>query len=254
MSKQRYINTKIWEDAWFSSLDQIEQLVFIYFLTNPMTNIIGAYELSKGTISRAVGLEIMTLDAILKRFERDNKISYIDGWVVIHNFIKHQNFKSPSIQKGIEIQLLEVPDEIKTLIQTPSPHRPHTLSHLNTNLNSNSNIKVKPKDAPKNGADEEKPQKKVYNPLGADIIKAFEEIDIKNKRHYGNKTQREACDFLIQEYGFEKVMELIPKLKITNTQSVWQITTPWEMVEKISKVFNDVKRKEVENYKGRGIA
>lgn len=126
MSKQRYINTKIWEDAWFSSLDQIEQLVFIYFLTNPMTNICGAYELSKGTIGRAVGLESLTLETILKRFEDDKKVFYRNGWVIIPNFIKHQNNSSPKIKKGIENELESVPNEIKELLG----YGIHTVSHL----------------------------------------------------------------------------------------------------------------------------
>lgn len=105
--------------------------------------------------------------------------------------------------------------------------------------------------APTSGAK----SKTTFNPLGAEIIKSFEEIDIKNKRNYGNKTQRSACDFLIENYGLEKVLDLIPKLKETNRTTFYQITTPQEMVEKITKVFNDVQRKRVEvKSKGRGIA
>ena len=139
MAKQRYINTKIWEDAWFSQLDQIEQLVFIYFLTNPMTNIIGAYELSKATISRSVGLETQMLEEILRRFEVAGKIYYVNGWVVIPNFIKHQNYNSPKIQKGIEIELESTPDAVKKLLKIPYRYGIDTLSHSNTNTNTNSN-------------------------------------------------------------------------------------------------------------------
>lgn len=145
MAKQRYINTKIWEDAWFSSLDQIEQLVFIYFLTNPMTNIIGAYELSKGTIGRAVGLETLMLDEILKRFEKADKVHYVRGWVIIKNFIKHQNFKSPKIKTGILAELEDVPEDIKNLIQIPYTYGIDTLSHINSNiikLNTNTNSEI----------------------------------------------------------------------------------------------------------------
>jgi len=88
-----------------------------------------------------------------------------------------------------------------------------------------------------------------------DIIKAFEEIDAKNKTYYGNKTQRSACQFLIDTYGLEQVLMLIPKLKETNSQSVYQITTPWEMKEKVTKVFNDLKRKKVDiKSKAKGFA
>lgn len=74
------------------------------------------------------------------------------------------------------------------------------------------------------------------------IIKEFEDIDIKNKTYYGNTTQRKACLFLIENYGLNQVLKLIPKLKETNRRSVYQITTPWEMKEKITKVFNELNR------------
>ena len=254
MAKQRYINTKIWEDAWFASLDQIEQLVFIYFLTNPMTNIIGAYELSKGTIGRSVGLDVLMLDEILKRFSEAKKVLYVDGWVILPNFIKHQNYKSPKIKKGIENELENVPEHIRTLILESGGYGIDTLSHLIKSNLIKSNINT----GAKNGAGKAKKPKikkeSKYSVQGADILKAFEEIDVKNKTYYNNKTQREACDFLIREYGFDQVISLIPKLKSTNTKSVYQITTPWEMKEKITKVFNDVKRKTSETQnKGRGF-
>lgn len=143
MAKQRMINTKIWEDAWFSSLDQIEQLVFIYFLTNPMTNIVGTYELSKGTITRSTGLETRVLDEILERFEKSKKVFYRNGWVIIHNFIKHQNYRSPKIKIGIEKELESIPDTIKSLIIIPYANGIDTISHLNLNSNLNSNLNPK---------------------------------------------------------------------------------------------------------------
>ena len=140
MSKQRYINTKIWEDNWFSNLDQIEQLVFIYLLTNPMTNILGAYELSKATIGRATGLESRMLDEILKRFERDEKVFYVEGWVIIHNFIKNQNYNSPKIKKGIMSEYENVPENVRKFINIGYIYGIDTISHINSNSNLNLSV------------------------------------------------------------------------------------------------------------------
>ena len=41
--KQRYINTKFWDDNYVIQLDPSEKLMFIYFITNPLTNICGIY-------------------------------------------------------------------------------------------------------------------------------------------------------------------------------------------------------------------
>jgi len=140
------INTKIWEDAWFNDLDPIEKLFFVYLLTNPMTNILGAYELSKGTMGRATGLESRVVEEILRRFEDAKKVYYRDGWVVLRNFIKHQNYKSPKIITGITVELKNVPKNIAELINMPDNlYGIYTISHSNSNsnLNSNSNTNSK---------------------------------------------------------------------------------------------------------------
>lgn len=70
-----------------------------------------------------------------------------------------------------------------------------------------------------------------YDPLGAEIIKAFEAVDPKNKTMYGNTTQRKACDFLLKEFGLDKVLRVIEALPQINTQKLYiaQITTPYEL-------------------------
>jgi len=83
-----------------------------------------------------------------------------------------------------------------------------------------------------------------YNPLGAEIIKALEEVDPKNKTYYGNKTQREACDFLIQEYGLYQVLKRVSVLSKTNKiQYFPTITTPVQLKDKWVQLQDAVDRK-----------
>lgn len=146
MANKRMINTKIWEDAWFNELDPIEKLFFIYLLTNPMTNILGVYELSKGTIGRATGLEKTVVNELLERFEKAEKVYYREGWVVISNFIKHQNYKSPKIVSGMNKELEDVPENIRILIKSPIKlYGIDTVSHIITNTNTKSNTNKKEK-------------------------------------------------------------------------------------------------------------
>ncbi len=140
MANRRMINTKIWEDAWFNDLDPTEKLLFVYLLTNPMTNILGAYELSKGTIGRATGLEKTVVEELLGRFERAEKVFYRNGWVIISNFIKHQNYKSPKIQAGMNKELENVPDHLVKLIKSPVKlYGMDTVSYIITNTKANTN-------------------------------------------------------------------------------------------------------------------
>ena len=71
-----------------------------------------------------------------------------------------------------------------------------------------------------------------YSVEGAEIIKAMESVDPKNKSYYGNKTQRAACDFLIREYGKDRVLWVIEHLSIINkTPYVKKSYTPNQLKE-----------------------
>ena len=141
MAKNRMINTRFWDDQYVSDLDPIEKLLFLYLLTNPATNICGVYEIPLKTIAMDTGIEKEMVQKVLTRFERDGKVIYRNGWVAIVNFIKHQNQKSPQVQKGIEEELKKAPSEILSLLQTEGMH---TLSHL-TKLNLTKPNSTKPK-------------------------------------------------------------------------------------------------------------
>lgn len=109
MAKKRYINTKFWSDDFIIGLKPLERYFFLYLLTNEHTEICGIYELSLGVIMRETDLnkeQIIDIFSVLK-----SKIVYVDGWVKINNFGKHQAV-NPKIEIGIERSLKEIPDEI----------------------------------------------------------------------------------------------------------------------------------------------
>lgn len=89
-----------------------------------------------------------------------------------------------------------------------------------------------------------------FTTLGADILKAFEEVDPKNKTYYANTTQRKACDFLLGEYGLEEILKRITILPRTNKIPYFPtITTPHDLKEKWVKLQDavDKKRRESKN-------
>jgi len=135
MAKQRYINTKFWDDSYIIELDPIEKLLFLYFLTNPLTNICGAYEISLKRIAFDTGIDKEMVSKILERFNKDKRMAYQQGWLVINNFIKNQSL-NPKVVKGIEIGLNNAPDWLKDSLAIAYDK----LSHLNSNSNPNSNL------------------------------------------------------------------------------------------------------------------
>lgn len=149
------INTKFWSDSWVrEKINPLDRYLFLYFLTNEHTSICGIYELSMSTICFETGIDRDELQRVmLPRLQP--KLYYIDGWVIIPNFIKHQNQNSPKILKGIESELEEVPPDImqkakecgydKIRYGYPMDTLSNgidTLSHSNPKHNINSNPKI----------------------------------------------------------------------------------------------------------------
>jgi hypothetical protein len=120
MSKNRMVNTRFWDDGYTANLDPIEKLLFLYFLTNTSTNICGIYEIPLKKIALETGIEKEMVTKIIGRFAREGKVVYIDGWIVIKNFLKHQNQESPKVKKGIVSELEKLPQNIRAALDFDS--------------------------------------------------------------------------------------------------------------------------------------
>jgi len=141
------INTRFWIDDYIANLDPIEKLLFLYFLTNPSTDICGIYELPLKNIALDTGLDKEMVQRILDRFSKDNRIFYVNGWVAIKNFAKHQAI-NPKVQKGIQIGLSKVPKEVLDRLSIGYDSLSHLNSDLNLNSNPNSNLNSNSERAP----------------------------------------------------------------------------------------------------------
>jgi hypothetical protein len=101
MAFYRIVSTRFWDDTFIADLEPVEKLLFLYFLTNPRTNISGVYEISVKRIAFDTGIDKEMVLKIIERFSKANKIHYIDGNIVINNFLKYQATKSKKVKKGI---------------------------------------------------------------------------------------------------------------------------------------------------------
>lgn len=73
------------------------------------------------------------------------------------------------------------------------------------------------------------------------VIKAFEEVDPKNKTYYANKTQRSSAAYLVAEYGLEEVLKRVSVLPKTNKIRYFPtINSPNELKEKWVKLQDAV--------------
>lgn len=136
MAKQRFINTHFWDDSYIIELDSTEKLLFLYILTNPLTTICGAYEITLRRIAFDTGIDKDMILRILARFEKADKVIYKDGWLLITNFIKNQSL-NPKVSAGIVNALSSCPNWVKDRLSISYDSLSKPTIYLNSNLNSN---------------------------------------------------------------------------------------------------------------------
>ncbi len=113
MATQRYISTSFWDDAWIQILNPNEKLLYLYLMTNPITNIAGVYKITLRRIEFDTGLKMDILQTILERFKRDKKAYLFDEYLILPSWPKHQKWESRAkIKSGIETILKELSPEI----------------------------------------------------------------------------------------------------------------------------------------------
>lgn len=121
MDLRRSVNTKIWDDTWFESLDIHEKLLWIYLITNSKTNMLGVYEISLKKISFESGIEIKSVEKAFESFGRVKKAKYVDGFVVLFNWIKNQAYNT-NMKKSAIKEYHNLPNRVKISISTVFEH------------------------------------------------------------------------------------------------------------------------------------
>lgn len=88
-----------------------------------------------------------------------------------------------------------------------------------------------------------------------EVIKEMENIDPKNKTYYQRKIQRQACKFLIENYTFEKTIEMIKIIPMIKNKIAYfpSITSPLDLQEKWVKVLDAVERYKIQNKSKREV-
>ena len=103
MSAQRFISTSFWDDQWVQTLNLTEKALFLYLMTNTLTNIAGVYKITDRRISFDTGLSENELKEIMAKFEKSGKVYRKDEYIILPNWTKHQKWESHAkIKAGID--------------------------------------------------------------------------------------------------------------------------------------------------------
>lgn len=149
MSKHRQLDTTFWRDTYIDTLDPVERLLFLYFLTSPQHNLCGIYEIKLGQIALDTGIDKEMIKKILNRFRKDQKITYVNGYIIIKNAQKHLgNINSPKIQAAILREKSEIPNSVLLASGDENIYHIDTISIPYT-YSTDTHVVLKPKPKPK---------------------------------------------------------------------------------------------------------
>jgi hypothetical protein len=112
MSRLRSVSTAFWSDPLVEELNPHEKLLFLYLITNEKTNMLGIYENSVKKTAFETGLTTAQVEAIYKRFEELGRVRRLNGWLMVLNFAKHQNYNTNMKKSAIDCYLA-LPEELQ---------------------------------------------------------------------------------------------------------------------------------------------
>lgn len=131
MSSQRYVSTSFWDDPWIQELDAEAKLLYMYLLTNSLTNIAGIYKITVRRISFDTGIAVSVVSEKLDMFEKSGKAAFFEEYIIIRNWPKHQKLSSKDTKAGIERVIVALPESVRLALKRfnyqyalPDPDQP----------------------------------------------------------------------------------------------------------------------------------
>lgn len=119
MATQRYISTSFYDDTWIHRLDPSEKFMYMYLLTNGLTNIAGVYKIGIDRMVYDTGFNENTVKHVLEKFEKAGKAFYHLEYMILPSWPKHQRWEEKSkIKVGIDAILKKTPREIIAFLGT----------------------------------------------------------------------------------------------------------------------------------------
>lgn len=176
-------------------------------------------------IAEELGMQRSSIGRAIKKLSDWNIISITETYDQktkkrnnnIYTLLSKNNWKSKPNKSHVTINNMDSHVTIKS-----EPCNNDIKSHVTQSYSNKTNI---------NKTNITIAKDKPLHPNVPEIIKAFEEINPACKRMYGNNTQRQACNDLIETYGFEKVIKAIGFLKNINSnpKAFYKATTPLQL-------------------------
>lgn len=110
--KLRSVNTRFWDDTFISELSPNEKLLFLYLITNPLTNLLGIYEITMKRICFDTGLKTDIIRKGFERFGKVKKVFFVDNFIILPNWLKNQRLNT-NMKIAVSKEFKSLPDKLK---------------------------------------------------------------------------------------------------------------------------------------------
>lgn len=112
---RRSLKTTFWTDPYVEELDADTTYVFNCLLSNPLTNLCGAYEITPKRIAEYTKLPVERVKKSLQKLQDDCKIMSYKQWIAIKNHVKNQSL-NPNMAWQVVQLLRKTPTVIRAFI------------------------------------------------------------------------------------------------------------------------------------------
>lgn len=110
--RTRIIQTKIWEDSYFSTLEPIEKLLFFYYITNPSITILFLYECPDKKVIFDTGVKIEDLQKAKAKFQEAGKIYFYKDFVYLANAYRYEEYSGEKNEKAKQTLIKQLKDDV----------------------------------------------------------------------------------------------------------------------------------------------
>ncbi len=106
--KLRSVNTKFWDDSFIGEMEPSYKLLFLYLITNPLTSLVGIYEISARRMSFDTNLDEKEIQRGLDKFSAEGKVIYDNNYILLPNWLKNQNLNA-NMKKAVVKEFTALP-------------------------------------------------------------------------------------------------------------------------------------------------
>lgn len=244
MAQRRMFSLKITNSARFLRMPLDSQLLYFHLgLHADDDGVVEAYSVIKLTGSQEDNLKVLSSKGFVRVLNED-LVSYITDWNE-HNLIRPDR-KVDSVYKNL---LLQMVDDVEIIEPKPrADTQKYTGRPVDNQMSAQvrlGKVRLGEVRLGKERLDKDTNTAETSSAMISSLIELFIEVNPACKNYYGNKTQRQACQDLIDTYTFEEVKNCIVNvLPKTNGRPYFPtIATPLQLRDKWVSLKGAVQKK-----------